>query len=181
MRRGSGHAGYGEAIMKHVRSERSDGAVAIILDRPPVNVLDIQTMEEMREELHAASEIPDLRDIREARKAAAMLLHHWNVRGKKRYFGFGIGTDFAKPKAPLLWYDIMHYVDTLTRIPYARRDSRLQEALELLVSKADGDGRLTPASVWKKWVGWEFGQTAEPSFWLTFLLHRIVARVDRAA
>jgi hypothetical protein len=89
----------------------------------------------------------------------------------------GIGTDFAKPKAPLIWYDVVHYLDTLTRFPTARNDKRLGEVAKLLRSKLDDEGRVTSASVWARWKGWEFCQKREPSFWLTFLCHRALARL----
>ena len=120
---------------------------------------------------------PELSVSEEAARAAAMLLHHWEVRREKKYYLFGIGTDFAKPKAPMVWYDIVHYVDVLTGIPSVRRDARLAEAVDLLAAQADVDGRLTAGSVWTKWKGWEFCQKKEPSYWLTFLLHRALKRM----
>jgi hypothetical protein len=131
--------------------------------------------------LRMLAEIPDRVESLEARRAVAMLLHHWEVRGKQKYFLFGIGTDFAKPKAPLVWYDIMHFVDTLTRFPFACRDARLREVVDQLAKQADGEGRLVSASIWTKWKGWEFCQKKEPSAWLTFLLHRALRRMEAAA
>jgi len=127
--------------------------------------------------LRMLAEIPELRAGPEATKAAAMLLRHWQQRGQQKHFLFGIGTDFKKPKAPLIWYDIMHYVDTLSRFPQARQDKRLREAVDQLESQADSSGRLTSASVWLKWKGWEFCQKKAPSYWLTFLLHRALKRL----
>jgi len=122
-------------------------------------------------------EDPQLAASSEAASATNMLLRHWQVRGKKKYFLFGIGTDFAKPKVPLVWYDIVHVVDTLTRAPAAREDRRLQQVARLLASQADAQGRFTSASVWAKWKGWEFCQKKQPSYWLTFLCHRALARI----
>lgn len=126
--------------------------------------------------LRMLAQVPDLVDCPETQRAVQMLLHHWEVRGKQKYFLFGIGTDFAKTKVPRIWYDVVHYVDTLTRFPSALRDKRLEEAVELLRSKADSEGRFRSASVWTKWKGWEFCQKKEPSFWLTFLAHRALRR-----
>lgn len=128
--------------------------------------------------LRMLAQAPQLRGSPEARRAVEMLLHHWEVRGKKKYYLFGIGTDFAKLKAPCIWYDVVHWLDTLTRFPFARRDPRLREAVDVLASKADGQGRFTPESIWAKWKGWEFCQKKEPSRWLTFLAHRILARME---
>jgi hypothetical protein len=74
----------------------------------------------------------------------------------------------------------MHYADTLTRFPAARADERLCEVIDLLASSADSEGRLTSRSVWTKWKGWEFCQKRGPSYWLTFLYHRALARVEDA-
>ena len=131
--------------------------------------------------LRMLAELPELRSCAEAQRAVEMLLHHWELRGEKKYYLFGIGTDFAKPKAPLIWYDIVHYVDTLTRFPFACQDLRLRDVLRLLEARADDDGRLTSASIWTKWKGWEFCQKKEPSAWLTFLRHRALERVRKAA
>jgi hypothetical protein len=122
------------------------------------------------------SEVTELRDCAESKRAVGMLLDHWQQRGRKKYFLFGIGTDFAKPKAPLIWYDILHYADTLTRFGYARKDGRLREVVDLLASKADDGGRFTSASIWVRWKGWEFCQKKEPSYWITFLAHRALLR-----
>jgi hypothetical protein len=97
------------------------------------------------------SQIPEMLTCPEAEGAADMLLGHWNDRKKKKYFLFGIGTDFAKPKAPLIWYDIVHFVDTLTSFVSVRKDKRMGEIMELLTSIADDEGRLTSKSIWTKW------------------------------
>lgn len=130
--------------------------------------------------LRMLAEDKKLRLGAEAEEAVSMLLHHWQVRGQQKYYLFGIGTDFAKPKAPLIWYDILHFTDTLSRFPFAIKDKRFREVIELLESKADKEGRLTSESVWMRWKGWEFCQKKEPSYWLTFLFHRILARLERA-
>lgn len=47
--------------MKHVILEVAEGRATLTLDRPPLNVLNIETMEEMGAALTEASMIPDLR------------------------------------------------------------------------------------------------------------------------
>ena len=74
-----------------------------------------------------------------------------------------MGTDFAKPKAPLIWYDILHVAEVLTRFPWLRRDDRLREMVAGIRLKADEHGRFTAQSVWTAWKGWEFAQKREPS------------------
>ena len=128
--------------------------------------------------LRMMAQVPELVDSPVTRRTAEMLLHHWEVRGEKKYYLFGIGRDFVKLKAPRVWYDLVHYLDTLTRFPFARGDSRLREAAGVLASKADREGRFTAESVWTKWKGWEFCQKREPSRWLTLLAHRILMRMS---
>ncbi|MGD9201847.1 MAG: hypothetical protein PVI26_09805 [Chitinispirillia bacterium] len=127
--------------------------------------------------LRMLSQVPELLNSPEARSAASMLLHHWQVRKKQKYFLFGIGTDFAKPKVPRVWYDIIHYTDTLARFPFVREDRRLREAFDLLASQADEQGRFLSKSIWTRWKGWEFCQKKEHSYWITFLAHRALRRM----
>ena len=48
-----------------------------------------------------------------------------------------MGTHFARLKAPLIWYDILHVLDVLTQFPWAWEDARLQEMVALVAEKAD--------------------------------------------
>ena len=126
--------------------------------------------------LRMLAEVPGLAESRDAEWAVGCLLDHWEKRRERKLRMFGIGTDFAKPKAPRIWYDVVHFVDTLARFPSARADSRLQEVAGVLSNQMDADGRITARSAWLKWKGWEFAQKKEPSRWLTFLAHRALER-----
>ncbi|NLI98559.1 hypothetical protein GX441_07875 [bacterium] len=128
--------------------------------------------------LRMMSQAQEFADSKEAGKALDMLLGHWRQRKEKKYYLFGMGTDFQKLKAPLIWYDILHLLDTLTLFPKARKDPRLNEMFDIVEKKADSEGRFTPESVWTKWKGWEFCQKKEPSRWVTFLAQRILKRVQ---
>lgn len=130
--------------------------------------------------LRMLAQLPDRIESPEAVGAVKMLFDHWTLRKQKKYFLFGIGTDFAKPKAPRIWYDVVHYLDTLSRFPAARADSRLAEVAALLQDQMDSNGQVTPRSAWMKWKGWEFCQKREPSRWLTFLTHRALNRLAAA-
>jgi hypothetical protein len=50
--------------------------------------------------------------------------------------------------------------------------------LDLVKSKADGDGRFTPESIWTAWKDWDFGQKKAPSKGLTLFIQRILKRVN---
>ena len=127
--------------------------------------------------LKAISVAPKWIDSRAAHRGAEMLLSHWEQRGQRKYYLFGIGTDFSKLKYPFIWYDILHVTDVLSRFPFARDDSRFREMLDTLIVQADEDGRYTAASMYRAWNGWSFADKKRPSPWLTMLVMRIRRRV----
>jgi hypothetical protein len=113
--------------------------------------------------------------VRNGLEAALSL---WAARKSRKPYLFGMGTDFAKLKAPFIWYDLLHELDVLSRFPAARTDARFRQMIRLLESKADHEGRFLPESVWMAWKGWEFNNKKEPSRWITLLALRILKRVQ---
>ncbi|MGB7539174.1 MAG: hypothetical protein WBM17_11605 [Anaerolineales bacterium] len=109
-----------------------------------------------------------------ARNGLEASLALWAERKSRKPYLFGMGTDFGKLKAPLIWYDLLHVLDVLSRFPPARKDARFKQMVRLLESKADREGRFQPESVWMAWKGWEFNNKKEPSRWITFLAHRVL-------
>jgi len=105
-----------------------------------------------------------------------MLLSHWQHRRERKFYLFGMGTDFAKLKYLFVWYDILHVVDVLRRYPFAKGDSRFEEMREVITAQADGEGRYTAGSMYRPWADWSFGDKKRPSPWLTFLAMRATAR-----
>jgi hypothetical protein len=89
-----------------------------------------------------------------------------------------MGTDFRKMKAPFVWYDLLHLSEVLSRLPWLKSDRRLGEMIRLIKSKDDNQGLYTPESVWMSWKGWDFGQKKMPSPWMTFLIMRILKRME---
>jgi len=128
--------------------------------------------------LKALSQFDDLLDGPESRAGTETLLRLWSESRERHPYMFYMGTDFRKVKAPLIWYDLLHVLDVLSRFPWVTGDPRLREMLEVLVDKADEFGRFTPESVWTPWKDWEFGQKREPSRWATLLAWRIIQRVE---
>ncbi len=126
--------------------------------------------------LKALALSPDWRESPQALAGAETALRVWQARREQHPYMFYMGTDFEKLKAPLVWYDLLHVCDVLTRFPHLRGDPRLAEMLALLNAKADAEGRFTPESVWQAWKDWEFGQKKIPSRWLTLLALRVLAR-----
>ena len=127
--------------------------------------------------LKALSQVPGLFDSPATRAGVEMLLWHWEHQAERKIYLFGIGTDFRKLKYPFIWYDILHVTDVLSRFPFARRDPRLREMVEVILSKQDDQGRFTPESVWMAWKRWEFGQKKAPSPWITLLALRVTKRI----
>ena len=116
------------------------------------------------------------RESEEAHVGAESLLDLWSKSRKVHPYMFYMGTDFRKLKAPFIWYDILHVLDTLSQFRWLKSDSRLQDMAQLVKSKANSEGKYTAESEWKAWKGWDFGQKKEPSRWLTFLVLRMLSR-----
>lgn len=128
--------------------------------------------------LKALSQMPEWCDSETCRTGAETLLTLWEQRKERKPYLFAMGTDFAKLKAPLIWYDILHVLDVLIRFPWLRKDTRLQEMVEIVKGKIDARGSYTPESIWMAWKGWDFGQKREPSQWVTLQILRILKRVN---
>jgi len=126
--------------------------------------------------LRALSVDPDMFENPIITQGIEMLLHHWDIKGEKKYYLFGIGTDFRKLKYPLIWYDLLHVMDVLSRYPVALSDPRYQEMVTALTDQRDEDGTYTAASMYMAWKNWSFGDKKNPSPWLTFLVSRILKR-----
>jgi len=128
--------------------------------------------------LKALLQFPQWRDSKEAHAGAESLLNLWQRSREAHPYMFYMGTDFRKIKAPYIWYDILHVLDTLAQFCWLKNDSRLLEMRQIVTSKADKDGKYTPESEWKAWNGWDFGQKKQPSRWLTFLVLRTVKELN---
>ncbi|MFW3145695.1 MAG: hypothetical protein ACMUIE_02660 [Thermoplasmatota archaeon] len=115
-------------------------------------------------------------DSKPARLGAESLLQRWEYKGREKPFLFGVGSDFKKLKSPLIWYDILHVTDVLSHFPFVRRDERFEEMVNIVRSK-NINGRYTPESIWMAWKQWDFGQKKEPSYWLTFMVQRMLNRI----
>jgi len=130
--------------------------------------------------LRAIAAVPELINSEAAQIGTEMLLKHWEQRGAIKHYLFGVGTDFRKLKYPFVWYDILHVVDVLSRYPHVHQDPRFLEMLSAITDQADTEGCFTASSMYMAWKGWSFANKKEPSPWITFLVYRIIQRVDRA-
>jgi hypothetical protein len=128
--------------------------------------------------LKALSRVPELIDSPAAHAGAEMLLWHWKHQSERKVFLFGIGTDFRKLKYPFVWYDVLHVVDVLSRFPFVHTDPRFREMVEAITFQADNEGYYTAASMYRAWKGWSFADKKNPSPWLTFLVLRMLKRLE---
>jgi len=112
-----------------------------------------------------------------ALRAGNALLNHWEERGAKKHYLFGIGTDFMKLKYPLVWYNLLHVLDAVSRIPALARDPRAGEMCDALAAKADPGMRFKAESVYLIYKGRDFSdkKAYSPSITLCALgiLHRM--------
>jgi hypothetical protein len=106
-----------------------------------------------------------------------MLLKHWKNQGDRKIYMFGIGTTYRRLKYPFIWYDILHVLDVLSRVPAVHGDPRFIGMVKVLIDSQEEDGRFNAGSVWKAWKDWDFGQKREPSPWITLLALRILKRI----
>lgn len=127
--------------------------------------------------LKALSIMEEWCDSPECHTGAETLLNLWSESSQEHPYMFYMGTDFRKLKVPLVWYDLIHVLDVLSRFPWLQGDVRLVNMLEVLKNKANQQGRFTLESIWTAWKDWEFGQKKQPSRWLTLIAWRILARV----
>jgi len=128
--------------------------------------------------LKALSQVPDLYDSPATRTGTEVLLRHWQLRKEKKYYLFGMGTDFRKLRYPFVWYDLLHVLDVLSRFTFVHLDPRFQEMVATVTSQADNHGRYTAGSMFLAWKGWSFADKKNPSPWLTFLVLRLLKRIS---
>lgn len=118
------------------------------------------------------------RNLAAAETGVQTTLHLWEARREEHPFIFYMGTDFCKLKAPLIWYDILHVLDVLSRYPAAVHSSPFKEMLDIVTNKAAADGTFIAESVYLPYKAWDFGQKKLPSRWITLLVYRILTRVE---
>lgn len=127
--------------------------------------------------LRVLSLVPEMRNCATVSKGTEMLLRHWECQDRKKYFLFGIGTDFRKLKYPFVWYNLLFVVDVLSHFPHVHQDPRFLEIVQELTEKADPDGCYTATSMYRAWKEWSFADKKNPSPWLTFIVQRIHKRI----
>jgi hypothetical protein len=128
--------------------------------------------------LKVLAHVPELRDNQSTKIGVETLLSLWDKSKAQHPYMFFMGTDFRKLKAPLFWYDILHVLDVLSHFGWVGKDTRFRQMLKVVETRADGDGRYVPESIWMAWKDWDFCQKKFPSKGLTLLIQRILKRVS---
>ncbi|MFC2069288.1 hypothetical protein ACFLTP_09845 [Chloroflexota bacterium] len=129
--------------------------------------------------LKALAQLPKWRDSSACLAGVNALLQLWEQRKERRPYLFAMGTDFAKLKAPFIWYDILHVLEVLTQFPSLRKDKRLPQMVDIVKAKSDAQGRFTAESAWKAWSDWGFGQKKTPSSLITLQVYSILKRISQ--
>lgn len=109
---------------------------------------------------------PDYRREPALDRAVEFLLHHWTIRRPIGPCHYGMGTLFMQVEYPFRNYNLFYYVYVLSFYPYARRDSRFQEALQALQSKLF-HGSIVVERVVPKLAGLFFCKKGAPSSFAT--------------
>ena len=65
---------------------------------------------------------------------AECLLGLWSNSWDKHPYMFSMGTNFRKLKLPFIWYDILHVVHVISKVPKYANDPRLVEMYEIIIS-----------------------------------------------
>ncbi|NHJ31547.1 MAG: hypothetical protein FK732_01675 [Asgard group archaeon] len=129
--------------------------------------------------LKAFTQKQELANSKESKLGIETILSLWDQRKQIKPYLFGMGTDFKKLKAPLIWYDVLHVADVLSNFNWLHKDERLLEMVDIISEKANPDGFYTAESVWRAYKEWDFGQKREPSPWITLLVYRILKRLKK--
>lgn len=129
----------------------------------------------------ALSVLPETRTVPSARNAVEAVLHHWENRGEKKLFLFGVGTDYKKLKFPFVWYNLLHVLEVVSRFEWATNDPLFGEMLELLLEKSDEELRFTPESMYMFYRGQDFANKKQPSRMLTLAALKILIRAGKVS
>jgi hypothetical protein len=128
--------------------------------------------------LKLMNEIPSYKTNPLRIETALNLLDLWGNSMQTHPYMFFMGNDFRKLKAPSLWYDIVSVSDALCNVEAVRDDPRFVEMIAILNDKRNSEGLFTPESVYLKFNAWDFGQKNVPSPYLTYLIRRMIQRIQ---
>ena len=81
---------------------------------------------------------------------------------------------------PAVKYGILRVLDVLSLYPYALKNKIFGDMLQFVRQK-EQNGKYSAESVHEAYNEFDFGQIAEPSRWITFLINRIEQRVSESS
>jgi len=110
--------------------------------------------------------------------AAGELLRLWTHSLTEHPYLFYMGNDFRKLKLPFIWYDVLHVVDVLSRIPAIRTSQAFSGMLGIVCGYELPGSGFIPGSVYQEFRDWDFGQKKVPSEWLGLKVALLLARLD---
>jgi hypothetical protein len=110
-------------------------------------------------------------------KAIDTLLTLWKDRKKRRPYLFAMGTDFCKLKYPLIWYDILNVVNTLSYFPSAIDRKEFKEMVNIITVKTKQNGYKSE-SVFQFWKDFDFGQKKVDSEYIRSTIQGIMGRIS---
>lgn len=96
-------------------------------------------------------------------RAVESLLDHWEVRKPIGPCHFGIGSRFLQVEYPFLRYNLFYYVYVLSFFNCAKKDKRFLQALNVLESKLDEEGRMIAEKPNRSLAKFSFCQKGQPS------------------
>lgn len=108
---------------------------------------------------------------------AGELLRLWKNSRTEHPYIFYMGDDFRKLKLPFIWYDVLHAVDVLSRVPAVRTNPAFAEMLGAVLGRELPSGGYVPGSVYQEFKDWDFGQKKVPSEWLGLRVELIRSRL----
>lgn len=98
------------------------------------------------------------------------LLYHWKVQKEKKFFLFGIGTDFKKLKFPFVWYNILHMLYAFSPYENIHQRPEVKEMIDLVLAKSNSELQFTPESMYRAYQDQDFSNKKTPSPTLTLFV-----------
>jgi hypothetical protein len=124
--------------------------------------------------LNVFSQVPELKESKEAKNAFLPIKFHKEY-GKSIYY-FGRSKKFWAFKYPFIWYNALYLADVLTKFDFLIKDDITTELINWILKSQDESGRFKPTSMFKAYKEWDFSNKKKVSPWMTFLCCRILKR-----
>lgn len=111
--------------------------------------------------------------------AVESLLRHWETRSPCGPCQYGIGSRFLQVEYPFLRYNLFFFVYVLSFFPAARGDARFREAVDVLSSRLDQNGRMIVEAPHRRLKGLEFCERGKPSDLATVRYREVITNLNK--